>query len=312
MVADMVDEGTVGMAEGAPTTARLREVLDRSVRVVIVEAPPHEADRTDAPRIVVTGAEIADLARFLAIVDGGNGDRCRCYGWPTITAYGANGEPTARWTLHHQSGVRGIGDCDADLRDGPALTAWLAERGLTRSREVQAELAVMDAEEERRRMRWVRAAPAGLTDAAMEMARPPGRDEEAWSNHVDEAEGRIGALARHLHTDGTERVRALLAWAGIPSRETTSGLMWYDMAVQRLLLAEAPELLLAAFAAGAPSAAQLDGAAALFSSLEWTKAHGRQLPEPVKSMLIAHIRESGTDPMRFRMQHGYYGAERSV
>lgn len=84
------------------------------------------------------------------------------------------GEPIACWTLHHQSGLRGIGDCDADLRDGPALTEWLAERGLTGSREVQAMPAVEEAEEDRRRLRWLQAAPAGLRDAAMEVSDPAG------------------------------------------------------------------------------------------------------------------------------------------
>ncbi|MEV4175546.1 hypothetical protein [Nonomuraea sp. NPDC049709] len=40
-------------------------------------------------------------------------------------------------------------------------------------------------------------------------------------------------------------------------------------------------------------------------------AHGMQLSEPLRSMLIGHIQADGTDPMRSRMRHGYYGAERS-
>ena len=77
-------------------------------------------------------------------------------------------------------------------------------------------------------------------------------------------------------------------------------------------IAEHPELILAALAPRAPSPAQLDGAAQLFGSLEWTTAHGKELPEPLRSLLIEHIRTDGTDPMRFRMRHGSYGAERSV
>lgn len=301
--------GTVDMAEGPPTTARLRGVLNRAARVVIVEGPPDEVDSAVVARIVVTGAEIAELARLLAVVDGGTGDRCRCHGWPTILVHDADGEPMACWTLHHQSGIRGIGDCDADLCDGPALTEWLAERGLTGSREVQAELAVEEAEAEGRRMRWVRAAPAGLADAAAEVAHPPGRDHEAWSDRLTDAEDRLAALTRQCYPDGIERIRVLSAWAGVSSRESTGGMRWYDMAVQRRLLAESPDLILAAFTAQPPSAAQLDGAAELFASVTWTAAHGRQLPEPLTSMLIEHIRADGTDPMRFRMRHGYYGAE---
>ena len=77
------------------------------------------------------------------------------------------------------------------------------------------------------------------------------------------------------------------------------------MAVEQLLLAEDPDLVIAALATGTPSPGQLDGAAQLFSSFEWTTAHGRDLAEPLRSMLIAHIQADGTDPMRFRMRHGY-------
>lgn len=300
------------MAEGAPTTARLGHVLNRAGHVVIVEGPPDAVDRADLGRIVVSGAEIADLARLLAIVDGGTGDRCRCMGWPTIMVYDVNGEVIARWVLHHQSGLRGLGDCDADLRDGPALTEWLADRGLTRSREVQAELAVQEAEADRRRMRWIQAAPAGLSEAAVDVAQPPGRDHMAWSRRLQEAKDRLAALSRQRYPDGIERIRVLLAWAGIPSREATSGLKWYDMAVQEQLLAEDPALLLAAAATRPSSPARLDGAAELFTSMKWTEAHGRGLPKPLRSMLIEHIQADGTDAMRFRMRHGYYGAKRTV
>jgi len=287
-------------------------VLNRADRVVIAEGPPAEADSADVARIVVTGAEIAELAQVLAIVDGGTGSRCLCNGWPTIMVYDVGGELIACWTLHHQSGLRGIGDCDADLRNGPALTEWLAERGLTRSREVQAGLAVQEAAEDRRRLRWLQAAPAGLRDAAMDVCDPPGRDLETWSGRLRNAKARLAALARHGYPDEIERIRVLLAWAGIPARESTGGLKWYDMAVQQQLLAEDPDLVLTALAARPPSPAQLDGAAELFASPEWTGAHGKQLPEPLRSMLIGHIRADGTGPMRFRMRHGYYGAERSA
>lgn len=300
------------MDEGAPTTARLGDVLNRAGHVVIVEGPPDKVDSADLARIVVSGAEIADLARLLAIVDGGTGDRCRCMGWPTIMVHDVNGEVIARWVLHHQSGLRGLGDCDADLRDGPALTEWLAERGLTRSREVQAMLAAQEAEADRRRMRWVEAAPAGLSDAAVDVAHPPGRDHLAWSHRLQEAKDRLATLTRQRYPDGIERIRVLLTWAGIPSRESTSGLKWYDMAVQEQLLGEDPALILAAAATRPSNSGQLDGAAELFGSTQWTGAHGKKLPKPLRSMLIEHIQADGTDAMRFRMSHGYYGAKRTV
>lgn len=298
--------------EDVPTTARVQDVLNRAAHVLIVEGPPDQVDSTDLRRLVVTGDEIADLARHLAIVDGGTGDRCRCNGWPTIMVHGPDGELTACWTLHHQTGLRGIGSCDADLRDGPALTEWLAQRGLTGSQDVQEMLAEEEAEAEQRRMRWIQAAPAGLADVAADVSRPPGRDDEAWSRQLDEAEGRLAALIRQHYPDAIERNRALLAWAGVRCRESTGGSMWYDMAVLRRIHAESPDLVLTALAARPPSPAQLDGASELFCTLEWTNAHDRQLPEPQRSMLIGHIQAVGTDTMRVRLSWGYYGAERTV
>nr|WP_228838977.1 hypothetical protein [Nocardia amamiensis] len=209
---------------------------------------------------MVTGIEITDLAQRLAIVDGGTGDQCRCLGWPTILVHNSHGDLIARWTLHHQSALQGV--CDADLRDGPGLTEWLAQHGLTGSKEIQMKLAAQEAESEQRRMRWLHAAPVGLAGVAADVTEPPNRDYDGWL----EAEQRLAALFRQRYPDEIDRVRILLAWAGIPSREASGGLKWYDLAVQRLLLAEAPDIVLTALIVQSPSAAQLDGAVQLFSS----------------------------------------------
>jgi hypothetical protein len=300
----MIDEERGG---GRPTTAKLRSVLERASRVVIAEAAPDEADSADVPRIMVSGTEIADLGRLLAIVDGGTGDLCRCRGWPTILIYSGN-ELIARWTLHHQSGLRGVGNCDADLVDGPALSVWLAEHGLTGSRDVQVELARERAAAEPRRIRWIQAAPAGLTKAAEAVARTPDDNHRSWSRYQDVARNRLATQLRRRHPETTERIRALLAWAGLAAREPSGGLRWYDQAVEQLLLAEPAGAIIAALTNPSPSTAHLDGAAQLFGSLGWTAQHGKQLPEPLKTMLAEHIRVTGTDPMRTRLSWGHYGA----
>lgn len=273
----------------APTTALLERVLAQAAQVLIVEAAPTDLDRAGAARVVVSGAGIAELARLLAVVDGGTGDRCRCLGWPTIIVSDPTGGEIARWTLHHQTGIRGLGDCDAELRDPAGLTDWLAERGLTASREAQRMVARQAAESEARRVRWVRAAPPGLAVAADAASRrEPGADES------------LTALLAERYPDAVARIRALVAWAGFPPRQG-SGTPWYELAPARILLAEPAESIFAALASAPLTPELLDGAAELFTSMEWTGSERADVPEPLWSTLVAHVAATGTDPMRFRM-----------
>ncbi|WP_155389445.1 hypothetical protein [Catellatospora paridis] len=278
-----------------PTTAALRQVLDGAAQVVVVEASPDEVDAPDAARIELSGEGIAELARLLAVVDGGTGDRCRCPGWPTILVRDASGRDIAQWTLHHQTGLRGVGDGDADLRDGPALSDWLAARGLTGSRETQQLLAEYEAQEEHRRVAWVRAAPPGLTEVA-----------EAASRREDDGEERLAELAVRRYPDPAERIALLLAWAGFPAHAPPvpgGGTPAYELAPEQMLLSEPAESIFEVLAA-APTAAQLDGAADLFTALSWKKKRPDP-PEPLRAVLIAHVSATGTDEMRSRMRHGY-------
>ncbi|MEV7123140.1 hypothetical protein [Kitasatospora griseola] len=147
----MIDEGTPGADDGAPTTTRLREVFDRAGHVVIVEGPPDEAEVPGRGADLGERPGIAEPARLPAAscqlpAAGGTGDRCPCSSGPTIIVHDIDGEPIACWGPHHGTGLGGIGDRDAEPRDGPARTTWLADRGLTGSRDVQAELAEPAAE----------------------------------------------------------------------------------------------------------------------------------------------------------------------
>jgi hypothetical protein len=279
-----------------PSTARLRGILASAAEVLIVEAGPDELDRADAARIVVTGDEIAGLARVLAVVDGGRRDRCLCLGWPTMVVSGADGREVARWTVHHQAYLRGFGDIDVELRDGPALTEWLAEHGLHGSRDVQLMLARQAVEHEARRVRWVTAAPAGLASLA-----------EAVTRRDADAERQLAKLLARRIPDLVERIRTLTAWAGLPAREN-GGTFWYEFLPQQLLLAESTEAILGALMTAPLSPAQLDGAAELFTSFEWTRPLRAEVPESLRSQLITHVTATGTEPMRFRMRHGYGAA----
>jgi hypothetical protein len=280
-------------ANKAPTTARLRELLANAASVLIVESSPDELDRVDAMRVVVTGDEIDGLAQVLSVVDGGTGDRCRCLGWPTIVVSGADGRELARWTVHHQRFLGGLGDSDAELRNGPALTEWLAKRGLVGSQEAQLMAAREEAEFEGRRVRWVGAAPAGLASLA-----------QAVTHQEEDAERQLADLLSLRIPDLVERVRTLATWAGVPAREN-NGTFWFESLPQRLLLAQSTEAIFDALLMAPLSPTQLDGAAELFTCLEWVRPMRAEVPEPLRSQLIAHVTATGTEPMRFRMRHGY-------
>jgi hypothetical protein len=277
------------VTDEAPTTALLERVLARAAEVLIVEAPPNDLDRADAARVLVSGTEIGELARLLAVVDGGTGDRCRCLGWPTILVSDATGREIAQWTLHHQTGIRGLGNCDAELRDGPRLTDWLAGHGLTGSLRAQQMLGRQEAEAEKRRARWVAAAPPDLAEAA-----------EAASHWEGGAEQRLAALVAIRYPDTVERIRTLVAWAGFPPRQA-SGTPGYELAPERMLLAEPTESIFDALMSSPLTPEQLDGAAELFTSMTWTRTPRADIPESLRSSVIAHVTATGTDPMKFRL-----------
>jgi hypothetical protein len=278
----------------APTTAGIRRLLVRATEVVIIEESPDELDGTDAARLSVTGSEIAELARRLAIIDGGMGDHCLCLGWPTILLLDARGVEFARWTLHHEIRIRAVGNCDADLLDGPGLADWLADHGLTGMRQAVQDRVRQDAELEERRIRWVRSAPPGLTEAA-----------ESVSRREDGAEQALADLVARSYPDVTERIRTLAAWAGMSARNGDGGWYWYELVPQQMLLPEPTDAIFHALTSAPLTAAQLDGAAELFTCMKWTRPIRAEIPEPLRSTLITHVSATGTEPMKFRMRHGY-------
>ncbi|MCG5468904.1 hypothetical protein LADH09A_002804 [Micromonospora sp. LAH09] len=295
----MTNAPTIGSGDEVPSTALVKRVLAEAGAVLIIEASGDELDRPDAARTVVSGTAVAELASLLAVVDGGTGDHCLCMGWPTILVSDTAGREIARWTLHHQTSIRGLGRCDADLRDAPALTSWLADRGLTGSRDVQQLLAGQAAEENARRVQWVTAAPPALAEAA-----------EAASRRETDAEERLADLVARRYPDANERIRTLVAWAGFPPRHTTTtgGTPWYELVPERMLLTEPTESIFNALTSTTLTSSQLDGAAELFTTLEWAASQRADIPDSLRSVLITHVRATGTDPMKFRMRHGY-GAE---
>jgi hypothetical protein len=134
---------------------------------------------------------------------------------------------SSRWTVHHQRSLGCLGDSDAELRDGAALTEWLAAHGLTGTRDAQLGLAREEAAFEARRVRLVAAAPAGLGSLA-----------EAVTRREEDAEQRLADMVVRRLPDLTERIWTLTAWAGVPARE--HGLYCYESTPRGLPMTEPP------------------------------------------------------------------------
>ncbi len=145
------------MKKRSPFNTAVRRILAGAAEVHVIDQLSVLND-PDAPRITVTGPEIAELTRLLAV---GGMSTTRYMGWgqPTVLVLGPGGEELARWDLHGQERLRGPENHEAWLLDGPALTTWLADRGLTGPREEQEEAARDEILREERRVQWVRAAP---------------------------------------------------------------------------------------------------------------------------------------------------------
>jgi hypothetical protein len=92
-----------------------------------------------------------------------------------------------------------------------------------------------------------------------------------------------------------------VAWAGFPPRQA-SGTPWYELAPERMLLAEPTESIFEALMSAPLTPRQLDGAAELFTSMTWTRTPRADLPGPLRSSVIAHVTATGTDPMKFRLE----------
>ncbi|MFD7734877.1 hypothetical protein ACFV6F_31410 [Kitasatospora phosalacinea] len=286
-----------------PTTAWLRAELGRAERVVVTDPDPSGVDGPGAARLELAGEQITELADLLGLVDGSAREICRCPGSPTITLYGADGEPFAKWGLH-QDWIRADGGFDVGLRDGRAFADWLAGRGLPGLRATLLQQEEADRRFEQRRQRWLAAAPERVAAAAVEAAREPGGPEGRG-----EAGDRMTALVREQWPDGAERIRALLAWFAVGAGAETGGLWRCDLVVQGQLLLEQPESVLAALAVRPPERAHLDGAVELFWAAEWAGPRVGALPEPLRSLLFGHIEAHGTEWMRRRADRVLRGGD---
>ncbi|MEU7871435.1 hypothetical protein [Dactylosporangium sp. NPDC049140] len=190
-----------------------------------------------------------------------------------MSVHDAAGAEVARWTLHHEVNLRGLDGGERELRDGPGLVDWLAERGLPGRLRVREHMARYSAALERRRLGWVACAPPALTRAADAATHSPDRHQE-----------RLAIAILRWYPDPAERIRMLLEWARYRAEPDEgadesvivaySGTYFYESTLHRLLLEEPWDALVAA----PRTPAQRDGLAKLADSHEWMRAGYPKLP----------------------------------
>jgi hypothetical protein len=114
------------------------------------------------------------------------------------------------------------------------------------------------------------------------------------------------AVMPQIYPDQATRIRTLVAWAGFAARgEDREHAGRHETAPERMVRTEPPEAILHALLSAPLTSRQLDGTAELVTSSGWATP----LPEALRVTLIAHVTSTGSEPMKFRMRHGY-GADR--
>lgn len=76
-------------------------------------------------------AELAELFKRLEVVEPAFGAHCMCFGDQAFELRDQHDNLLAVLGLHHGDGLRWDGwSCDAELKNGPALMAWLRNHGV--------------------------------------------------------------------------------------------------------------------------------------------------------------------------------------
>lgn len=222
--------------------------------------------------------EIAALAAALRTEPPSESRRyCMCLG---TLVFEFEGPRPLVATLHHGESLRwGGSGGDLTLLDPAAVMDWLSARGIGFVREQYEADRRRAEEDEARARRWRAVLPASMV---------PFFNGE-WSEHLDFLPRLTAAIEAEL-PDPIERARVLLdlfgneavSWSSYPG---------YEGDAERLLLGFPLAVLLAAIG-DAPDERRREGAARLFSSVEFGRQRAADLakiPEELRQRLLAHV-----------------------
>jgi hypothetical protein len=238
--------------------------------------------------------EIAALAAALRTEPPSDSmEHCMCVG---TLVFDFEGPRPLVATLHHGENLRwGGADGDLALLDPGAVMDWLSARGMGFVREEYEADRRSTEEIEARMRRWRAALPASMVPFF----------EERWTSAEDEDYddywSRLTAAIETELPDPIERARALLDLFGNEA-DWWSMVTLYEMEAERLLLGFPLAVLLAAIG-DAPDERRREGAARLFSSVQFGRdraADRAELPEPLRRLLLAHVEASPDQDKRLK------------
>ncbi|MGE0592677.1 MAG: hypothetical protein AB7G23_10770 [Vicinamibacterales bacterium] len=274
--------------------AELDGVLARAVRIVVKEDPRDTAitlfESTDRK-------DIDDLRRSLVLEPPDEWLHCMCIGSPAIYLYEGRGKPV-QLTSHHGLTVRcSLWDSDVCIGDVEKWASWFESRGMSDPRDEVRGMLAQKEQQKRNWDRWLAAMPEAIVPLWAEALRLPGE--------VD-VEMLEGALERGL-PDEPKRIRALLEWFG-SGAGPWSGVPFYEMATEKLLLAYPTRSLVEAFELSSVTSAQTEGAARLFGGWSFRKQRPgglKEVPNALKTKLWNHVRGTQDPDKRQRAESAF-------
>jgi hypothetical protein len=273
-----------------PTQSSLDALLAKVARVEVrtVDGQLKEA--------VADRPSLEALAGALQVFDGPMG-HCMCAGDPHLWLFEPGSEqPAATLGVHHGTGLRWDGwGSDAELCDGYALLAWLAEHGAPEALREVEEDAQRGVDHAEQRARWGEACPASLQPRLAHMIGedsfegfflPPPGERPGW---LDAAEACLTGELPAVE----ERVRALLTWYG--TVQAWTGFASHEELPLLFLRAYSTQQVVAALAGVELTGPLVDGAARLLAAAP--AADREAIPDALAATLVGYAFSAG-DPFR--------------
>lgn len=282
--------GLVPVGRIAPSQAKLAEVLARTTRVRIVSIAPADGGNvlldTSAPE------HLADLRRYLAIVEDPSYFHCMCMGTERFELYEGDLQ-IAFIGLHHGESIRwtNVWESDALLADPEGMVRWLARVGVEGPLREAERASTGAARYRAQRADWLRAMPSSLAPFRGAL------DDAVPGQPLRGAEVMIAAL-RAEHPAPGAAIRALFAWFG-SGAGPWDGFPSYEAGPEALLLVHDTRALLSALEGRTLSDAEAQGAARLFGGYSFRRDRpedARLLPPALRAVLLeAGLRTTDAD-----------------